>query len=201
MEGSVTDLVQRELEAAAGVIGRMREDEGVHQLVARMAAICTTGLQSGRKLLIAGNGGSAADAQHWAGELVSRFYYDRPGLPALALTTDTSIITAIANDYGYDYVFARQIEALGQEGDVFIGISTSGRSKTILRALQVARSRGIATLGFTGATGGDMADLCDVLLRVPSDLTPRIQEGHEIVGHILCALIERNMFPRSPPLG
>ena len=201
MEGSVTDLVQRELEAAAGVIGRMREDEGVHQLVARMAAICTTGLQSGRKLLIAGNGGSAADAQHWAGELVSRFYYDRPGLPALALTTDTSIITAIANDYGYDYVFARQIEALGQEGDVFIGISTSGRSKTILRALQVARSRGIATLGFTGATGGDMAGLCDVLLRVPSDLTPRIQEGHEIVGHILCALIERNMFPRSPPLG
>lgn len=201
MEGSVTDLVQRELEAAAVVIGRMREDEGVHQLVARMAAICTTGLQSGRKLLIAGNGGSAADAQHWAGELVSRFYYDRPGLPALALTTDTSIITAIANDYGYDYVFARQIEALGQEGDVFIGISTSGRSKTILRALQVARSRGIATLGFTGATGGDMAGLCDVLLRVPSDLTPRIQEGHEIVGHILCALIERNMFPRSPPLG
>jgi D-sedoheptulose 7-phosphate isomerase len=188
------DLVRLELETASQIIDKLRDDPEIHAQVLKMAALCTAALSDKRKILIAGNGGSAADAQHWAGELVSRFYYDRPGLPALALTTDTSVITAIANDYGYDYVFARQIEALGNTGDVFIGVSTSGKSKSIIRALHASRERGLLTLGFTGASGGEMSSLCDVCLRIPSDQTPRIQEGHEILGHILCALIERNMF-------
>jgi D-sedoheptulose 7-phosphate isomerase len=156
-----------------------------------------TALRGGHKLLFAGNGGSAADAQHWAGELVSRFYYDRPGLPAIALTTDTSILTAIGNDYGYDYVFARQVEALGQEGDVLLAISTSGNSRNIVRAIEAAREKQMKVIGFTGQAGGQMADLCDLCFRVPSSETPRIQEGHEALGHLLCALIEAEMFPRG----
>ena len=151
-------------------------------------------LKSGNKLLFAGNGGSAADAQHWAGELVSRFYFDRPGLPAIALTTDTSILTAIGNDYGYDYVFARQVEALGQAGDVLFAISTSGNSKNIVRAIDAARTKGLKVVGFTGQGGGAMAALCDVCFRVPSPETPRIQEGHEALGHLICALIEQEIF-------
>jgi len=144
--------------------------------------------------MFAGNGGSAADAQHWAGELVSRFNFDRPGLPAIALTTDTSILTAIGNDYGYDYVFARQVEALGRSGDVFVAISTSGNSKNVLRAIDAARKADIKVIGFTGKSGGAMAELCDVCFRMPSNETPKIQEGHEIMGHLLCDLIECEMF-------
>ena len=154
-------------------------------------------LRRGCKVLVCGNGGSAADAQHWAGELVSRFYYDRPGLAAIALTTDSSILTAVGNDYGYDYTFARQIEALGQAGDVFIAISTSGNSPNILRAAQAARARGMHVLGFTGRGGGKLAPLADICFRMPSDETPRIQEGHEFIGHLLCALIESQMFPND----
>ena len=154
-------------------------------------------MRDGRKLLFAGNGGSAADAQHWAGELVSRFYYDRPGLAAIALTTDSSILTAIGNDYGYDYTFARQVEALGQAGDVFIAISTSGNSPNILRAADAARARGIRVIGFTGASGGKLAPLADICFCMPSSETPRIQEGHELIGHLLCALVEAEMYPRN----
>ena len=151
----------------------------------------------GGKLLIFGNGGSAADAQHWAGELVSRFYYDRPGLAAIALTTDSSILTAIGNDYGYDYTFARQVEALGQAGDVLVAISTSGNSPNVLRAADAARARGMQVIAFTGRSGGKLLALSDSCFRMPSDETPRIQEGHEFVGHLLCALIEAGMFPRD----
>jgi D-sedoheptulose 7-phosphate isomerase len=195
MESRLKDLIGVELEAASRVVESLRGDHEIHAQLFEMADLCTTALCAQGKILIAGNGGSAADAQHWAGELVSRFAYDRPGLPALALTTDTSVITAIGNDYGYDYVFARQVEALGNVGDIFIGISTSGRSKNIIRALDTARGRGLVTLGFTGAGGGDMLRLCDVCVRIPSQHTPHIQEGHEILGHILCAMIERSMFP------
>lgn len=153
-------------------------------------------LRAGRKMMFAGNGGSAADAQHWAGELVSRFYYDRPGLAGLALTTDASILTAIGNDYGYDYTFARQIEALGQSGDVFVAITTSGNSPNVIRAVEAARARGIRVIGFTGLGGGKLAPLCDICFRVPSTETPRIQEGHEFLGHLFCALIESEMHPR-----
>lgn len=172
-------------------------DAGLHADLQRAVSLCVQALREGRKLLFAGNGGSAADAQHWAGELVSRFYYDRPGLAAIALTTDSSILTAVGNDYGYDYTFARQIEALGQAGDVFIAISTSGNSPNILRAAQAARARGMHVLGFTGRGGGKLAPLADICFRMPSDETPRIQEGHEFIGHLLCALIESQMFPND----
>jgi D-sedoheptulose 7-phosphate isomerase len=160
---------------------------------------CITALRAGRKLMICGNGGSAADAQHWAGELVSRFHYDRPGLPAIALTTDSSILTAIGNDYGYERVFARQVEALGQAGDVLLGLTTSGRSPNILAAMRAARERGIVTIGFTGNGPGaaDLAAVSDIVIRIPSTSTPAIQEGHEVLGHALCAMIEAEIFPRQ----
>lgn len=175
----------------------MSEDAALHATLARVATACTDALRQGGKVLFAGNGGSAADAQHLAGELVSRFNYDRPGLAAFALTTDTSVLTAIGNDYGYERLFARQVEAVGRRGDVLVAISTSGRSPNILAALQVARDRGLVTVGLTGRGGGRMAEFCDHVLRTPSDATPRIQEGHIAIGHTLCWLIERALFPRT----
>lgn len=175
----------------------MASDSALADQVVAAVEMSVCALQAGQRILFAGNGGSAADAQHWAGELVSRFYYDRPGLAAIALTTDTSILTAIGNDYGYDYVFARQVEALGQAGDVLFALSTSGRSKNIMRAIEAAKLRGIRVIGFTGAAGGDMKDICDLCFRVPSDETPRVQEGHEFLGHTICALIESTMFPKN----
>lgn len=174
----------------------MSEDATLHAAMARVAAVCVEALRRGNKLLFAGNGGSAADAQHLAAELVSRFNYDRPGLPAFALTTDTSALTAIGNDYGFEHLFARQIEAVGMPGDVFFGISTSGRSPNVLKALEAARARGLITVGLTGRGGGRMPELCDHCLRASSDATPRIQEGHITIGHTLCWMIERHLFPR-----
>lgn len=190
-------FVQSEFDKTLANFRAMADDSALRKQIGDAVDLCVSALQSGRKILFAGNGGSAADAQHWAGELVSRFYYDRPGLPAIALTTDTSILTAIGNDYGYDYTFARQIEALGQEGDVFIAISTSGRSKNIMRAIEASDARGVHVIGFTGNAGGDMLERCRICFRIPSDETPRIQEGHEFVGHLLCALIESQMFPKD----
>lgn len=146
------------------------------------------------KIIVAGNGGSAADAQHFAGELVSRFNFDRPPLCAIALTTDSSIITAIGNDYGFEDVFARQIQAHGRAGDVFIAISTSGNSPNILKAIEAAKSIGLVVIGLTGRSGGKMKDMCDVCLCAPSDSTPRIQECHLFFEHILCACIEESLF-------
>jgi D-sedoheptulose 7-phosphate isomerase len=179
----------------------MSEDAGLHAAIAGVAGACIDALRRGKKVLFAGNGGSAADAQHLAGELVSRFNYDRPGLAAFALTTDTSVLTAIGNDYGYERLFARQVEAVGVAGDVFIALSTSGRSPNIVAALQVARSKGLVTVGLTGLGGGRMPELCDHCLRTPSDQTPRIQEGHIAMGHTICWLIERAIFPLEPALG
>jgi len=196
VENRINQFVQAEFDKTLANFNAMAADAGLREQIARAVAICAEALRAGRKILFCGNGGSAADAQHWAGELVSRFYYDRPGLPAIALTTDTSILTAIGNDYGYDYTFARQVEALGQAGDVLVAISTSGRSKNVLRALDVAEQKGIKVIGFTGASGGDMAGRCEVCFKVPSTETPRIQEGHEFIGHLLCALIESEIFPR-----
>lgn len=176
---------------------RMAGDATLIEQLMRATETCVAALRHGNKMLFAGNGGSAADAQHWAGELVSRFYYDRPGLAAIALTTDTSILTAIANDYGYDYTFARQVEALGRSGDVLVLISTSGNSPNVVSAAEVARARDISVIGFTGESGGKLAALCDLCFRVPSNETPRIQEGHEFIGHLLCALIEAEMHPRD----
>ena len=159
--------------------------------------VTASAIANGRKLLLAGNGGSAADAQHLAGEIVSRMNYDRAPAAALALTTDSSVLTAIGNDYGYDRLFERQILGLGSPGDVFIAISTSGRSPNILRAMEAARERGIFTVGFTGRSGGEMASRCDLCLRAPSDSTPLIQQIHITAGHIICGLVEERLFPRS----
>ncbi|HEY7458916.1 MAG TPA: D-sedoheptulose 7-phosphate isomerase [Xanthobacteraceae bacterium] len=150
-------------------------------------------LKAGRKILLCGNGGSAADAQHIAGELLSRFENDRAPLPAIALTTDTSVLTAIGNDYGYDQVFERQVKGLAAEGDVLIAISTSGRSPNVLRALDAARAQGVVTIGFTGRSGGEMKSRCDVLLAARSDRTPVIQQIHITAAHIVCGLVERRL--------
>lgn len=151
-------------------------------------------LKIGNKLLIMGNGGSAADAQHFAGEIVSRFRMERPGLPAIALSTDTSIITAIGNDYGFERIFSRQVEALAAPGDAVIGISTSGNSPNVQKGLEVARAAGCSTIGLLGKDGGSIKAHCDIPLIIPSNDTPRVQEGHIAVIHILCDLIEQGLF-------
>lgn len=175
-------------------MGKMLSDSSLIKRVETAGQACIDCLNSGGKLLLAGNGGSAADSQHIAGEFVSRFAFDRPGMAAIALTTDTSILTSIGNDYGYEKLFARQIQALGNKGDVFIGYSTSGKSPNILNAFEEARKQGVITIGLTGNRGGPMQDLCDHLLEVPSADTPRIQEGHAVLGHILCGLVENEIF-------
>ena len=153
--------------------------------------------KNGNKTLIAGNGGSAADSQHIAGEFVSKFYFDRPGLASIALTTDTSIITAIGNDYGYEKLFSRQIQANGNKGDLFIGISTSGNSKNIIESLKECKDKGIITVGLTGLKGGQMADICDYCIKIPSNETPRVQESHILIGHIICAVVEEELFGKG----
>lgn len=169
------------------------------ETIARTAETIAHGLRTGHKVLFFGNGGSAADAQHFAAELVGRFGPERSALPAISLSTDTSILTAVGNDYGYDRVFARQLEALGQAGDIAVGISTSGNSPNVLAAIDTARSKGLFTIGFTGETGGKMKDRVEVLFRVPSRETPRIQETHLLLGHVLCDLIDRELFPGIYP--
>ena len=149
---------------------------------------------STNKTILAGNGGSAADAQHIAAELVGRYGFDRPSLPSLSLTTDTSNLTAIGNDYGYDKVFSRQLEGMGQSGDLFIGISTSGNSQNIINAFEVAKQKGITTVALVGRDGGVMAKMADMAIVVPSESTPRIQESHILIGHIICDIIEKEIF-------
>ena len=164
--------------------------------IALAADLITTAYNKGNKLLIAGNGGSAADSQHIAAELVSRFFYDRPGLPAIALTTDSSMLTAIGNDYGFGKLFQRQVEAQGVAGDVFIGISTSGNSENIVNAVLAAKSKGLHTIGLTGESGRIKKNV-DISICVPSSITPYIQECHITIGHILCAWVEKSIFPSS----
>ena len=194
MADHLNGYIDSEFDKSIKLLNAMSADAGLRELVTRVVTLSVEALKRGNKLLFAGNGGSAADAQHWAGELVSRFNFDRPGLAAIALTTDTSILTAIGNDYGYDYVFARQVEALGRSGDLLFVISTSGNSKNIVRAIGAARSSAIGVIGFTGQAGGAMAEICDICLRMPSTETPKIQEGHEFLGHLICGLIEHEMF-------
>jgi D-sedoheptulose 7-phosphate isomerase len=178
----------------------LEEPHFIAALEASIEAI-TEALARGNKLLVAGNGGSAADAQHIAGELLSRLNYDRMPTAALALTTDSSVLTAVGNDYGYEHVFARQILGLGRAGDVFLAISTSGRSPNVLRAIEAAKRQGLTVIGFTGKTGGAMAGMCDIVLHAPSDSTPLIQQIHITAAHIVCGLVEERLFPRqaAPP--
>ena len=197
MAAYLIESMEAEFHSSIHLLNDMKADSRLREQTMDAVHRSVAALRNGNKIFFAGNGGSAA--QHWAAELVSRFNYDRPGLAGIALTTDTSMLTAIGNDYGYDYVFARQIEALGLKGDVLMAISTSGKSANIIRAIDAARNLGIAVIGFTGRHGGAMAYACDVCIHIPSDRTPRIQEGHEFIGHLLCGLIEREMF--EPPVG
>lgn len=173
------------------------KDENLITLIKNASLEVIKAYRNCNKTLLAGNGGSAADAQHIAGEFVSRFYFDRPGIASIALTTDTSILTAIGNDYGYENLFARQVQAQGVKGDVFIGISTSGNSKNILKALDLCRQKGITSIGLSGASGGAMNELCDYCIKVPSTCTPRIQEAHILIGHIICAIVEEELFGKG----
>ena len=169
------------------------------ELVGRIndaALMCVEALRNGGKIHFCGNGGSAADAQHLAAELSGRFYYDRPPLNAEALHVNTSYLTAVANDYSYDMIYSRMLQASAKRGDVFVGISTSGNSANILKAIEVAKEIGVKTIGMTGETGGKMANCCDILLNVPSRCTPRIQESHIMMGHIICEIIEATLFPQ-----
>ena len=170
------------------------DDAALHDTMLTIGKLTADALSSGHKLLVAGNGGSAADAQHLVAEFVARLTVDRPALRAIALTTDTSILTAAGNDYGYDFVFSRQVEALGQEGDVFLAISTSGNSKNLINALEQARQLGVHTIGFTGNGGGRMRELCDYNIIIPSKTTMNIQESHLALEHIFCMLVERYTF-------
>ena len=195
MERPDLNWVTREFEASIAVKQRALLDAQFMQQVTDMGHLLVERYESGNKLLIAGNGGSAADAQHLSAEFVNRYALARPGLPAIALTTDTSMLTSIANDSGYEAIFARQLEANGAAGDVFIGISTSGNSPNILAAMEQARTMGILSVGLTGGDGGQLQERCDYCIRVPSDSTSRIQEAHILLGHILCGLVESALFP------
>lgn len=163
-------------------------------LIAEMGILISDALNRGHKLLVMGNGGSAADSQHFVAEIVGRFKMERRALPAIALSTDTSILTAIGNDYGFDYVFSRQVEALAAPGDIVIGISTSGNSPNVLKALNEAKARGCRTIGLLGKDGGSIKAACDLAVVVPSTDTPRIQEGHVTIIHIVCDLVEKALF-------
>lgn len=192
---SEADYIARYLDESAAAMRNFAASDIARDVLARMGEIVARALRDGGKLLVAGNGGSAADAQHIAGEFTSRLMFDRRPLAALALTTDTSGLTAIANDYGYEQVFARQIIALGKAGDVFLGISTSGRSPNVLRALEAAQAAGLACLGFAGQDPGPMGKRCDLVLQAPSSWTPLIQQIHITAAHVICALAERALCP------
>ncbi len=189
-DGNAEELIETRLLEHEKLIHKVMGSKRLKKAVVEAAGLMVMTLLSGGKILLCGNGGSAADAQHWAAELVGRFQKERKGMAALALTTDTSVLTAIGNDYGYEEIFARQVEGLGQEGDLLIGISTSGNSDNVLRAIITAREKKMRVLGFTARGGGKMAALCDVLLDVPTENTARAQEVHELLGHTLCELVE-----------
>lgn len=197
MEVSISDLVKEKLAEGIAVLQAVAADSALQATLAAAAERTASALKAGRKLMVAGNGGSAADAQHLAAEFVSRLCEDRPAMRAVALTTDTSILTAVGNDYGFERLFARQIEALGQAGDVFMAISTSGNSPNVLRALELSREMGIATIGLSGSTGGRMAPLCDYCIRIPSAVTMYIQQAHLALEHIFCMMVERTYFQQN----
>jgi len=186
----ITQAIKNTLETERKIL----ENEKTLHLIDEVAKEITKALRNGKKLLLCGNGGSAADAQHIAAELSGKFYLDREPLFAEALHVNPSFLTAVANDYSYDEVFARAVKANGRPGDVLIGISTSGNSKNVIRAIEVANERKMITVGLTGATGGKLSGICKYLIKVPSTDTPRIQESHILIGHIICEIVEKKIF-------
>jgi len=189
-------IIKDHFEESIRVLTAFARESTNQTLVRQIIEVIVSCYRQNGKVLIFGNGGSAADAQHFAGELVSRFYFDRPGLSAFALTTDTSVLTAIGNDYGYENVFSRQVEASAKAGDIIIGISTSGNSPNVLKGLEAAQKIGATTVGLTGQGGGLMKDLCNFCLCAPSTSTPRIQECHLVIEHTICAAVEDRLFSR-----
>lgn len=188
------DLIRRQLHQSLDTLTKVLHDESVHKSLLEAARVTAEAMQNGHKLLVCGNGGSAADTQHVVAELVVRLTVDRPALRAIALTTDSSIFTAIGNDYGFEHIFSRQVEALGQPGDILLAISTSGNSPNCLRALETARALGLTTIAFTGCNGGKAAPLADVNVIVPCTVTMNIQESQLALEHIFCMLVERCCF-------
>lgn len=188
------EIIQKKLHESCDVIGSIIGNNDLLNEIQKIAFVIIDALKKNGKIFFAGNGGSAADAQHLAAELVSKFYMERKGLAAEALSVNTSVLTAIGNDYGFDRVFARQIEANAKKGDIFVGISTSGNSKNIIEAVRECKKIDVKTIIFTGISGGLLKDICDVVFKVPSSDTPRIQECHILIGHIICEIVEREMF-------
>jgi D-sedoheptulose 7-phosphate isomerase len=191
------DSIKKSLEASKATLEKVIEDHTLLKTLQEASEVCISRLNSGNKIMFAGNGGSAADSQHLAGELVSRFNYERDALYGIALTNDSSIMTSIGNDYGFEEVFARQIKGLGQAGDIFVALSTSGNSPNIIQAINAAKAKKIMVIGLTGESGGKMSDICDFIFKIPSSNTPRIQEMHIKLGHILCELIEDGIFAKG----
>ena len=192
----VNDKIRQIIRESVDVKNKVIHDTAILETIDDVATGMVTALKNGNRIYFCGNGGSAADAQHLAAEFSGRFYLDREALPAEALHCNTSYITAVGNDYGYDLVYARLIKGIGLEGDFLVGLSTSGNSENIIKAFEVAREKGIITVGFTGETGGKLKDLCDHLINVPSKNTPRIQESHIMLGHIICQLVEEQYFSK-----
>lgn len=192
MEQRIRQVITNSIELKQQVLA----DPEITQLVTQLAELCVSCFQQDGKLLWCGNGGSAADAQHLAAEFSGRFYYDRPPLYSEALHVNTSYLTAVGNDYGYEASYARMVKAMGRNGDILIALSTSGNSPNVLRAAEAAREQGMIVVGFTGQGGGKLAGLCHHLLAIPSTDTPRIQECHMLIGHIICELVEASIFPK-----
>lgn len=193
LDGYVLEHVKESISVKQKILKDSRLVKQIHEV----ASLCVEAYSAGNKVILAGNGGSAADAQHIAAEFVSRFRFDRPGLPSISLSTDTSMLTAIGNDYGYDKIFSRQLQANGKSGDVFIGITTSGNSENILRAAEECTVQGITSVGFLGGTGGRVKNNMDISLCVPSDETALIQESHIMLGHIICGYVEDTIFGKQ----
>lgn len=188
--------IQAIVQASIDTKTRVMADEALLGTVAQVAEAMTTAFQNGKKVLFCGNGGSAADAQHLAAEFSGRFYYDRPPLFSEALHVNSSYVTAVGNDYSYDVIYSRLVQAMGREGDVLVGISTSGNSTNVVKALEVANELGMITVAMTGETGGKMKDVSKFLINIPSKDTPRIQECHILLGHVMCEIVEANVFPK-----
>ena len=190
MKNRISECIQKSVDNFNAIL----TDENLGHTIEEIVELCIVAFRKNKKMLLCGNGGSAADAQHIAAELSGRFYKDRKPLYAEALHVNSSFITAVANDYGYDKTYARMTEAAGREGDILLGISTSGNSPNVVNALKIANEIGLKTIGFTGNNGGKMASICDYIIKIPSDDTPRIQEAHILIGHIICQLIEEELF-------
>ena len=193
MDKKITNYIENSIAVKNAIL----QNKQIIKNISASVKLISDTYKSGGKILIAGNGGSAADAQHIAGEMVSKFFFDRPGLPAIALTTDTSIITAIGNDYGYEKLFERQLQANAKQNDVFIGITTSGTSKNLLKAFNYCKENGIKTISFIGENDSAVKDVCDICISVPSCITPHVQESHITIGHVICAMVEDIIFGKN----